>query len=102
MSWTPLSKGTTNELSSVFFPSASTGYAVGIASVFVPSVIVKTTDGGTNWTLLSNGPEDTWLSSVFFTDVSTGYVVDLEGHIYKTTSMEAQVGIHYPVERPWN
>ena len=65
-------------LNSVFFVNASIGYAVGYHGS-----IVKTTDGGTNWNVLSNEISND-LSSVFFVDEYTGYAVGLDGIIIKT------------------
>ena len=45
--WTTLSSGTTNDLNSVYFTDANTGYAVGDTGT-----ILKTIDGGTTWTAI--------------------------------------------------
>jgi photosystem II stability/assembly factor-like uncharacterized protein len=65
-------------LNSIFFINASIGYAVGYNGS-----IVKTTNGGTNWVVLSNKISND-LSSVFFVDENTGYAVGLDGIIIKT------------------
>ncbi len=83
-SWIKLYQGTIETLNSVHFPSPSIGYAVGSADVNQPRTIIKTIDGGANWTILSSGPQYKWLTSVFFTDVNTGYVSSFDGGIYKT------------------
>jgi photosystem II stability/assembly factor-like uncharacterized protein len=73
--WTTLTSGTINTLRSVHFPTANTGYAVGI-NIYTsyPGIILKTVDAGTTWTTLSN--DSTYhLLSVFFTDSITGFVV---------------------------
>ena len=67
------------DLHSVMFPSSSVGYAVGNWGT-----IIKTTNGGTNWTVLSSGTGMGFLS-VYFTDPDTGYVVGISGTILKTT-----------------
>jgi photosystem II stability/assembly factor-like uncharacterized protein len=56
-----------NHLSSIYFTSSNTGYAVGD-----DGTIMKTTDGGSNWTIFTKGPEYE-LRSVCFTDENTGY-----------------------------
>ena len=56
-----------NPLESLCFTSSTTGYAVGDAGT-----ILKTTDGGLNWTVFNKGPEY-YLYSVCFTDENTGY-----------------------------
>lgn len=79
--WTwqnPLPQG--NTLMSVYFTNANTGYIVGVCGT-----ILKTINGGTNWTISASGTTND-LRSVFFTDPSTGYVVGLGGIILKTTN----------------
>ena len=67
-SWTVLSSGTTNHLTSVYFLNSTTGFAVGGGGT-----ILKTTDGGIIWTSISSGTSGELLS-VFFPDSNTGYV----------------------------
>ena len=47
--------------------------------------ILRTTNGGANWTQQSSGTNNT-LRSVFFPAVDTGYTVGLSGTIRKTTT----------------
>ena len=56
------------------------GYIVG-----TNGAILKTTNGGTHWTILSSGTTK-WLESVCFTDANTGYTVGYDGIILKTTN----------------
>jgi len=80
ITWTsrPFSKGW--YFSSVFFTNVDTGYVVGGHTYYIPpssyAAILKTVDGGTNW---SNWYEYSYnwsvFSSVYFTDANTGYVV---------------------------
>jgi photosystem II stability/assembly factor-like uncharacterized protein len=72
----PLPTG--NTLSSVWFTNANTGYAVGDAGT-----IIKTNNGGSNWTIGTSGT-NYHLTSVFFTGADTGYAVGLGGTILKT------------------
>jgi photosystem II stability/assembly factor-like uncharacterized protein len=68
--WTwqnPLPQG--NLLTSVCFTDINTGYAVGSAGT-----VIKTIDGGTTWTCLTDGV-DYNLSSVFFVSMDTGFAV---------------------------
>ncbi len=46
--------------------------------------IIKSTDGGSNWTVLSSGITNNF-NSVFFPDPNTGYAVGDNGIILKTT-----------------
>ena len=71
----PLPQG--NGLYSVCFTNSVTGYAVGDAGT-----ILKTTDGGLNWTIFNMGPGYS-LTSVCFTDENTGYAAG-SGTILKT------------------
>jgi photosystem II stability/assembly factor-like uncharacterized protein len=80
----PLPQG--NGIASFFFTSSKTGYAVGGYGA-----LLKTTDGGANWTVYPpNGSVDYY--SVFFTDANTGYIAGSNhyyGLILKTTDAGA-------------
>ena len=67
-----------NNLNSVFFTAADTGYVVGR-----DGTILKTTNGGTNWTAQTSGTTNV-LNSIYFTDANTGYTVGEIGTILKT------------------
>ena len=87
----PLPQG--NSLNDVDFVDASTGYAVGESGT-----ILKTTDGGENWTTLDPGII-VYFTSVDFIDAYTGYAAgdDLWKwgfRILKTTDEEEFPG-HY-------
>jgi photosystem II stability/assembly factor-like uncharacterized protein len=84
------------ELSSVYFTNENMGYATGVCYDWPIQQfyggIIKTTDGGVNWTLLNTGIP-TKLFSVFFRDEYNGYVVGggiggcpMETAILKTTN----------------
>jgi photosystem II stability/assembly factor-like uncharacterized protein len=77
--WVPQNSGTGNNLSSVYFTDANTGYAVGDNGT-----ILKTTDGGTNWGTQNSGTS-AWLTLVYFPKEDTGYVVGAGGTVLKTT-----------------
>jgi photosystem II stability/assembly factor-like uncharacterized protein len=68
----PLPQG--NNLESVFFTSLSTGYAVGLGGT-----ILKTTDGGNNWSFQNSGTT-AFLYSVYFTSENKGFVVGMGGN----------------------
>ncbi|MBC8319885.1 MAG: T9SS type A sorting domain-containing protein [Bacteroidetes bacterium] len=79
-------------LISVYFPDPNTGYAVGnimYTSMGTSPFIIKTNDGGANWTLNDTVVGEK-LSSIYFTSVDTGYLVgegdDLDWIILKTTN----------------
>lgn len=75
-----------SELNSVYFTDANTGYVVGGKrdQYGQPSVggIMKTTDGGVNWTQPVSNTK--YLNSVYFTNANTGYAVGINGTILKT------------------
>ena len=76
-----------DDLYSVHFPNAQTGYAVGF-SVTIPggrSMILRTTDGGSTWSEYISA-ETYALNSVHFpVDAQTGYAVGGAAKVYKTT-----------------
>ncbi|MFM2267703.1 MAG: hypothetical protein RL757_1144 [Bacteroidota bacterium] len=73
-----------DNLKSVHFPTAQTGYAVGNHGT-----ILKTTDGGKNWEKIRNG--DAFATSkqpfnyTFFKTAELGYIVGESGLFWKTT-----------------
>ena len=67
-----------NTLEQVQMLNSSTGYAVTTSNS-----VIKTINGGVNWSILSVN-SSAQLFSVFFTDVNTGYVCGNNGSIYKT------------------
>lgn len=91
-SWLAQSTGSTSHiLYSVYFIDAATGYAVG-AGLNLSTLIVKTTNGGNNWT--NQSPNyNLILLSVYFIDANTGYAVGQNGVIFKTTT-GGVTGIH--------
>lgn len=114
INWTPLSSGTTIPLYSVYFTDVNTGYAVGGKFNggqinLSTAIILKTTDGGTNWdsVFLSS---NVYFSSVFFTNDNTGYAVGYGvtlsfggikyGIIFKTTDGGTTWNTQY--SGPWN
>jgi photosystem II stability/assembly factor-like uncharacterized protein len=78
--WNQISYGTNNgyALYTVFFPDESTGYAGGLAGLFM-----KTTDGGVNWSssyVYCGGR----INSLYFTSINNGFMVGGE-YMAKTT-----------------
>ncbi|MBI5463408.1 MAG: T9SS type A sorting domain-containing protein, partial [Ignavibacteriales bacterium] len=68
-----------NNLYSVVFTNANIGTIVGS-----DGIILRTTDGGTNWTKQTSGTTN-HLNGVSFTDVNTGTAVGSAGTILRTT-----------------
>jgi len=85
INWTAQTIETNTWLSSVYFPDANTGFAVGGYNSVSGGVIYKTTDGGTSWIAQTSGTMND-LVSVYFTDANTGYAVGFIGTILKTTN----------------
>jgi photosystem II stability/assembly factor-like uncharacterized protein len=86
-----VSTSTTQKLNSVYFVNNNIGY---IAGNF--GTILKTSDGGNTWTVLSSGITQD-LRSIYFTDVNTGYIVGAFHTILKLL-MAAQLGFLYQVQ----
>ncbi len=82
--WVTLNSGVTAPLYSVFFTDANTGYAVGGFGGGA-AVILKTTNGGSDWVSQAN-PANCWrMYSVYFINADTGYATGDQGVILKTT-----------------
>jgi photosystem II stability/assembly factor-like uncharacterized protein len=79
--WFTIASGTTNNLYGVSFASANTGVVVGLNGT-----ILRTTNGGINWTPQTAPGTATHLFDVFFINDNTGWVVGDVGKIIKTTN----------------
>lgn len=74
-SWLVTDLPDTASLQSVFFIDALTGYAVGYKDP-TSTVVVRTINGGINWTTLTNIPTDiTSARDVYFLNLNTGWIV---------------------------
>jgi photosystem II stability/assembly factor-like uncharacterized protein len=78
--WTAVNTTMTLPVYSIFFTDALTGYAVGGLNSCIGSgcvvpggFILKSSDGGNNWTQVYTPTDKTVLRSVFFVNSSTGY-----------------------------
>lgn len=67
-------------LEDVDFPTASVGYAVGNVGA-----VMKTIDGGNNWSLMTTNSSQ-YLKSVDFVDANTGFAAGYQGVLLKTTN----------------
>ena len=76
--WVQQTSGSANFLTSVFFPTPTTGYITD-----GNGYILKTTNGGTNWGIV--GSVSNVYSSLYFTSIDTGYATGTRG-ILKTTN----------------
>lgn len=79
---TPVSynTGSANNLYSVFFTDANTGYVCGDAGF-----VYKTINGGVNWSLSGTGITGGRLNSISFKDALNGIIVGNTGVIYSTS-----------------
>jgi photosystem II stability/assembly factor-like uncharacterized protein len=82
--WMEQPSGTPSDciLYSVFFINEDTGFAVG-GKMYYWGLILKTTNGGTEWTTIQESNTDAF-TSVYFTDANTGYVVGGWRQLLKT------------------
>ena len=74
-------KPTGSWLTNLFFFNASTGYLIGDLGT-----ILKTTDGGENWSMTPFYLTDNLVTSIFFTCADTGYLTGENGMIMKTSN----------------
>jgi photosystem II stability/assembly factor-like uncharacterized protein len=72
-------------LNSSYFTDPDTGYVVGLSASKNNGIILKTVNGGKNWTA-QNSQVSNILNSVFFTNPNTGYVVGGTGTLLETTN----------------
>jgi photosystem II stability/assembly factor-like uncharacterized protein len=77
--WVTVFTPTMNQINSLYFPSASTGYGACYGGQ-----IIKTTNGGNNWFLQTTGTGSN-LSSIFFINNLTGYAAGDNNTVLKTT-----------------
>jgi hypothetical protein len=68
--WSVLTTNSTSNLKGIHFPTETTGYAVGDNGT-----ILKTTNGGAQWTSQTTSYPGYWFWDVHFIDENTGYVV---------------------------
>jgi photosystem II stability/assembly factor-like uncharacterized protein len=66
-------------ITSIYFSNIDTGYASGLSS----GKMLKTIDGGVNWSTITL-PLDKQINSIIFTDDRTGYIIGNLGEILKT------------------
>jgi len=76
--WTSLSSGTTSNLNGVFFLNADTGFVAG-GDATSNGIILKTVDGGANWTTVYSGATNTNLGAITFSSTTHGFVVGQTG-----------------------
>ncbi|MDF1572936.1 MAG: YCF48-related protein [Bacteroidales bacterium] len=78
--WTELTTGTTDDITSIHFPSATVGYA----TLMYSDKLLKTINGGTSWSQI-NIDQLREVNHVYFTDINTGYLACGKSTILKTS-----------------
>ena len=79
--WTELTTGTTDDITSIHFPSVTVGYA----TLSYSDKLLKTINGGTSWSQI-NIDQLREVNHVYFTDISTGYLACGNSTILKTSN----------------
>jgi hypothetical protein len=91
--WDPQSSGYSSYLTSVRFTGFNIGYATG-CDLNTTAVILKTYNGGTNWTTNLTTTASGALGSLSFPATDTGFCSGFNGLILKTTNGGIPVGIN--------
>jgi photosystem II stability/assembly factor-like uncharacterized protein len=97
ISWTSQTIDSKYVLSRVYFTDINIGYAVGgidVGSTYLNSLILKTIDGGANWSLLTTGLTNQFVHSICFPNKNLGFAVADNGQILKTTNSGTNWTLH--------
>jgi len=79
--WVQQTSGTTEDITSVYFPTSIIGYA----SLMYSSSILKTINGGNSWAKVELG-QTIGVKDLYFTDANNGYLAGSNSKILKTTN----------------
>jgi photosystem II stability/assembly factor-like uncharacterized protein len=96
--WSLQTSGTTDHyLLSVNFPTSNKGFTCGFGWLYGQwqYIILKTLNGGNNWTVIYGGGYYRFYS-VYFIDSNNGYIAGSDGRIMKTTNGGASWSDHSP------
>ena len=92
--WFPLQYNGASIPNSVFFTDENNGWVAGGYGISPdPARIIKTTNGGLNWSLQYDAEPSNGFNSIFFINQYTGWAVGSSGNILKTTNGGSLVGI---------
>ncbi|MBL0310605.1 MAG: T9SS type A sorting domain-containing protein [Bacteroidetes bacterium] len=80
VAWNELTSGTTDDLTSIYFPTPTAGYA----SLMNSGSLLKTINGGNSWSLVSLG-QTVGVNDLYFTSADTGFLACSGSKILKTT-----------------
>lgn len=83
--WVQQTSGTSTKLEEIFFTDENTGWAVGY-SISNINVILKTTNGGTNWFSQTAPGGSVFTSDIYMVNSSTGFICTRLGQVLKTTN----------------
>jgi photosystem II stability/assembly factor-like uncharacterized protein len=84
--WSTIYSGVNNNLKSVYFYDINNGFAVGNSYPTGFPMILKSTNGGTDWKIDSSGITNISLSSVWMDNISSITAVGSNGTILKSTN----------------
>jgi photosystem II stability/assembly factor-like uncharacterized protein len=84
----PQNKITNDWLYGIDFINENTGYIVGghQPTTGITQTVLKTTNGGLNWSILQLNPNNMWLNCIKMIDNNTGYIGGGNNYFYKTTN----------------
>lgn len=85
LTWVTQNSGLDIPLSNIFFLNKRLGWSIANHLIYPSSIILKTTDGGNNWTSTPYEDTLTMLSTIMFLDSLTGFIGGQWGTILKTT-----------------
>lgn len=72
-------------INDIFFIDKNTGWAVANEFLLNGTTLLKTSNGGNNWTIDSFQDSSKIFRTIYFLDSATGFLGGFEGAIYKTT-----------------
>jgi photosystem II stability/assembly factor-like uncharacterized protein len=86
--WTSEDSKTTNDIADIFFLDRNHGWASSFNYTTAPygTVILKTTNGGADWTGIPYPEEDIFINCILFTDTLNGWMGGMPHALVKTTN----------------
>lgn len=82
--WMQQTSGTSTKLEEIFFTDENTGWVIGF-SISNFNVILKTTNGGINWSSQTAPGGSLFTSDIYMVNSSTGFICTRTGQVLKTT-----------------
>lgn len=84
--WVQQNSGITGYIDDIFFVNQNTGWVVANDFLGLGTIILKTTNKGTNWNFSRFSDSTLVLNHIFFKNPTTGYLTGYCGFIFKTTN----------------